>query len=207
MPERTRLTQQERDTVDALLPGEAWRKYDPTISDPVKFEFDTQALLADPAKYAGAYLSIGAKCPKTYFDALLAHTYSFFYPYSEYGVSGYYLQMGVGEEFYDWCDFERISSASLLPRVRASLTWRFGAKGAMQIPVVGYLFNMGAIIWLMLYFVLRDMYFGRWKRFAVGLLPVLLWGTFLLGPVMAGRYIYPFVCCLPVLASRAKEEV
>ena len=34
------------------------------------------------------------------------------------------------------------------------------------------------------------------------LLPVLLWGTFLLGPVMAGRYIYPFVCALPVLAAR-----
>ena len=33
-------------------------------------------------------------------------------------------------------------------------------------------------------------------------LPVLLFGTYLLGPVMQGRYIYPFVCCLPVLASR-----
>ena len=35
----------------------------------------------------------------------------------------------------------------------------------------------------------------------VTLLPMLLWGTFLLGPVMAGRYAYPFVCTLPVLAA------
>ena len=44
---------------------------------------------------------------------------------------------------------------------------------------------------------------------AVGtaLLPVLLWGTFLLGPVMAGRYIYPFVCALPVLAARPGRSV
>ena len=109
------------------------------------------------------------------------------------------------DQYYDWCDFERISSQSLLPRVLASLSWRFGAKGAMQIPVVGYLFNMGVIVWLMLYFPLREWYFGRMKGFAAALLPVLLWGTFLLGPVMAGRYIYPFVCCLPVLASHIEQ--
>ena len=79
---------------------------------------------------------------------------------------------------------------------------RFGAKGAMQIPVVGWLFNMGVIVWTMLFFALREMYWGRWRRFGTALLPVLLGGTFLLGPVMAGRYIYPFVCALPVLAAR-----
>ena len=28
----------------------------------------------------------------------------------------------------------------------------------------------------------------------------------IVGPVMAGRYIYPFVCILPVLASRPSGE-
>ena len=201
-----RLDAEEKQAIDELMPGDAWRLYDPTISDPVKFEFDTQRFLSDPGRYVKAYLSVAAKCPKAYFDALLMHTYSFFYPYGRYGVSGYYLQMGVSDQYYDWCDFERISSQSLLPRVLASLSWRFGAQGAMQIPVLGYAFNMGVIVWLMIFFMLREMYFGRWKSFAIALLPVLLWGTFLLGPVMAGRYIYPFVCCLPVLASRTNAE-
>ena len=201
-----RMTEEEKLAIDTLMPGESWRLYDPTISDPVKFEFNTEAFLSDPGKYAKVYLSVAKKCPKTFFDALLLHTYSFFYPYSEYGVSGYYLQMGVSDQYYDWCDFERISSQSLLPRVLASLSWRFGAKGAMQIPVVGYLFNMGVIVWLMLYFTLREWYFGRMKGLTAALLPVLLWGTFLLGPVMAGRYIYPFVCSLPVLASRNHDD-
>ena len=201
-----KLSEAEKAAIDELMPGDSWALYDPTISDPVKFEFDTAQLLSDPGKYAKVYLSAAAKCPKAYFDALLMHMYSFFYPYGEYGVSGYYLQMGVGDLYYDWCDFERISSQSLLPRVLASLSWRFGAQGAMQIPVVGYLFNMGVIVWLLLFFALRELYWGRWKQFAAALLPVLLWGTFLLGPVMAGRYIYPFVCCLPVLASRANAK-
>ena len=199
------LTQEEQQAIDELMPQESWRLYDPTISDPVKFEFDTERFLSDPGKYAKAYLSIGKKCPLAYFDALLAHTYSFWYPYRTYGVSGYYLQMGISDQYYDWCEFERISSQSLLPRVLASLSWRFGAQGAMQMPGIGYLFNMGVIVWVMLYFVIRDAYLGRWKAFACALLPVLLWGTFLLGPVMAGRYVYPFVCCLPVMASLVQE--
>ncbi len=200
-----RLTEEENTAIDELMPGQAWALYDPTISDPVKFEFDTERFLSDPGKYVKVYLSVAKKCPMAYFDALLKHTYSFWYPYQTYGVSGYYLQMGISDQYYDWCDFERISSQSLLPRVLASLSWRFGAQGAMQIPGVGILFNMGLIVWVMLYFVIRDAYQGRWKAFACALLPVLLWGTFLLGPVMAGRYIYPFVCCLPVMASPVKE--
>ena len=154
-------------------------------------------------KYVGVWLSVGKKCAGTYLDATMALTYPFFYPYREYRVSGYYVQMGMSDA-YDagWCDFDPPESRSLFPRALASLSWRFGAKGAMQIPVVGWLFNMGVIVWTMLFFALREMYWGRWRRFGTALLPVLLWGTFLLGPVMAGRYIYPFVCALPVLAAR-----
>ena len=65
---------------------------------------------------------------------------------------------------------------------------------------------MGVIIWALFFFVLRELYWGRWKRLGVFLLPVLLWGTFLLGPVMAGRYIYPFVCALPVAAGKPLDE-
>lgn len=196
-----RLTEEEHTAIDELMPGESWALYDPTISDPVKFEFDTQTFLSDPARYVEIYVSVGKKCPQAYLDAALKQTYSFWYPYARYAVSGYYLQMGITDEYYEWCDFERITDQSLLPRLRASLNWRFGAQGAMQIPGIGWLFNMGVIVWVMLYFVLREMYLGRWACFACALLPVLLWGTFLLGPVMAGRYIYPFVCCLPVLAA------
>lgn len=205
---RARLTQSERLSeeecaeIDALMPGEAWREYDPTISDPVKFAFDTERMKADPGGFLRLYVRVGLKCPKAYLDAVLALTMPFYYPYSRYMTSGYYLQMGIStEQIGQWCGFDWIASHSLFPRVLASLSWRFGAQGAMQIPVVGWLFNTGVIVWVMLALVLREAYFGRWRRFAVALLPVLLWGTYLLGPVMAGRYAYPFVCALPVLAA------
>lgn len=201
--ESEKLTEEEKTAIDALMPDEAWRLYDPTISDPVKFEFDTKTFRSNVGYYGGIWLSVGAKCPNVYLDALLMQTYSFFYPYSRYGVSGYYLQMGMSEAYDEsWCGFAPPSSRSFFPRVLASLSWRFGAQGAMQIPVIGWAFNMGLIVWTLFFFVLREMYAGRWKRFCVFLLPVLLWGTFLLGPVMAGRYIYPFVCVLPAAAGK-----
>ena len=202
-----KLNDEEKAAIDELMPGEAWRLYDPTVSDPVKFEFDTQAFRSNPKKYIGVWLSVGKKCAGTYLDATVALTYPFFYPYKEYRVSGYYVQMGMSEAYDEsWCDFDPPESQSLFLRVLASLSWRFGAKGAMQIPGLGWLFNTGVIVWVMLFFVLRELYWGRWMRFGVALLPVLLWGTFLLGPVMAGRYIYPFVCALPMLAARPERK-
>ena len=202
-----RLTQEECEAIDRIMPENSWQLYDPTISDPVKFEFDTAEFRRDMGHYAGVYLSVGQKCLDVYIDALLAHTVAFWYPYSEYRVSGYYLQMGTNaEQTESWCTFDWISQTSPLRRVLDALSWRFGARGAMQYPVIGYAFNMGVIVWVMLFFVLREMYAGRWGRFAVALLPVLLWGTFLLGPVMAGRYIYPFVSILPVLAARPRGK-
>ena len=81
-------------------------------------------------------------------------------------------------------------------------------QDAADIPLLRWVFNAGLVIWLMGLCVLHAMYAGRWKRFAVLLLPVLLWGTYLLGPVVQGRYVYPFVCLLPLMLAvcKTKEE-
>ena len=89
-------------------------------------------------------------------------------------------------------------------RFEAIRTWldaNVWATGARDIPVLRWVFNAGVVIWLMLLSVLFAMRRGDWARFAVLLLPVLLWGTYLLGPVMQGRYLYPFVCLLPLLLA------
>ena len=64
----------------------------------------------------------------------------------------------------------------------------------------------GVVIWLMLLSALFAMYTGNWKRFGILLLPVLLWGTYLLGPVTQGRYLYPFVCLLPLMLAVCKTR-
>ena len=82
------------------------------------------------------------------------------------------------------------------------------STGARDIPALRWVFNAGVVIWLMLLSALFAMYTGNWKRFGILLLPILLWGTYLLGPVMQGRYLYPFVCLLPLMLAvcKTKEE-
>ena len=207
LTEREKLTGEEKALIDDLLPYMAWKKYDPTVSDPVKFEFRTEKLREDPHKYARLCLSLLFKCPKCSLDAVLALTHAYLYPYRTYRVSGRYLQTGVTEVSYPgWGEEETITDASPFPALRNAIEWRFGAQGAMQIPVVGELFNLGLGVWVMLYGILRGFALGGAEHGIAGLLPLFLLGTFLLGPVMAGRYACAFFSTLPVLFTRTRTE-
>ncbi|MBQ9008270.1 MAG: hypothetical protein IJ088_02910 [Clostridia bacterium] len=200
------LSEEEINRIDTLMPGEAWRNYDATISDPVKFEMDGEAIRADMSGFFRLYLSVLVKCPDLCMDAFLDLTHAFLFPYQTYRVSGAYLQTDITDDYYDdWWTGERIHDMSLFPRARQALWWRFGAKGAMQWPI-GYLFNMGVLVWLCLFLSLRRMYLDEKGSAFVALLPLLLLGTYLLGPCMTARYVYPFVCILPVLAGGVKRK-
>ena len=89
--------------------------------------------------------------------------------------------------------------------VRDWLDEHIWSTGARDIPALRWVFNAGVVIWLMLLSALFAMYTGNWKRFGILLLPILLWGTYLLGPVMQGRYLYPFVWHAPVAVGRAER--
>ena len=202
--EREKLSDAEKEAVDDLMPQMIWKQYDPTVSDPVKFGFRTERLRENPQKYLAAYVSLLKKCPQSAFDAVLMLTHAWLYPCPVYRVSGYYLQTWVTQEDYTGWQGEHLSDGSPFPQLRQAVEWRFGAKGAMQIPLLGWCFNMGVIVWLTLFFALRG-FAEEGKAGLAGVLPLMLLATFLLGPVMAGRYIYPFVCALPVLAGRTRK--
>ena len=197
------LSEEEIEAIDAAMPSEAWSYYDPTISDPVKFAMDSSVIRENPKLYLKLYLSVLLKCPKESIDAFLLLTHGFLYPYQHYEMSNYYLQTGITVKYYDgWWTGEPIHTESPTPELRAAIEWRIGSKGAMQWPVIGYLFNIGVIIWIMLLLALKQMYFSRKDIALAALLPVFLLGTYLLGPCVAGRYVYPFVCLLPILAQK-----
>ena len=121
--------------------------------------------------------------------------------YIETGLAEYAVAPPFGQE-------ELLVQPRRFRAVREWLAANVWSNGAKDIPVLRWVMNAGVVIWLMLLAVLFAMYTGSWQRFAVLLLPVLLWGTYLLGPVIQGRYLYPFVCLLPLMlaACKAKEE-
>ena len=129
------------------------------------------------------------------------------YPYSQYRVAQSYIETGLQPGVVTApFGLPPMSQPARFEGVRRWMQDTIFATGADDIPVVRLLFNTGFIYWILLMIVLYELYSGRFERFALALLPVMLWGTLLLGPVMQGRYLYPFICILPLFAARSKRK-
>lgn len=201
--------EEERKQLDALIERQSYLQYDPTIADRVKNNIDVETLQADPAGAAAFWLRIGKRCPGIYLDAFLNTALPMLYPYRVYASTPDYIETGLAEyAVAPPFGQEEPVQPRRFRAVREWLAANVWSNGAKDIPVLRWVMNAGVVIWLMLLAVLFAMYTGSWQRFAVLLLPVLLWGTYLLGPVIQGRYLYPFVCLLPLMlaACKAKEE-
>lgn len=206
------FTKEDKADLDWFIGNGAYGLYDPTLADPVKNQISTRHVQEDPVRVLRLWLCVGLRQPGIYLDAFLNMALPFLYPYGTYHGTAEYIEMGTSPQAIT----EPFGQPELVqPRrfaeIRAFLDEHIFSTGADGIPVLRWVFNAGLVIWLMLLCVLHAMYRGDWAHVCVLMLPVLLWGTYLLGPVMQGRYLYPFVCILPVLcaglgARAASEE-
>lgn len=200
------FTEQESALLDELIADKAYNNYDPTISDAVKNALNEARFLEDPAQAARLWLSVGKKCPAVYFDAFLNQTLACMYPYTEYMHGFAYLDIGSGTALTAPFGLPRINPPARFEKARAWLHEHLFKNGADDNPVLRWIFNTGLVFWLLLAHVLYEVYCGSWQRVQLFLLPVLLWGTYLLGPIMYGRYLYPFICMLPLFVLRPKTN-
>ena len=187
--------------VDALYGSSTplYERYEPTLADPVKNYLDEALVLEKFGDLARMWARVGMQCPDVYLDAFLNLALPSLYPYSHYDVAQPYIETGLQPGVVT-APFGQ-PPMSQPGRFKAIRDWMYEhiySTGADDVPVIRYLFNTGFIFWLLLLFVLSDLYAGNYQRVLLCALPVLLWGTFLLGPVMQGRYLYPFICVLPL---------
>ncbi|MBQ7887205.1 MAG: hypothetical protein IJ313_09975, partial [Clostridia bacterium] len=195
--------------VDALYdtPEPLYTHYEPTLADPVKNYLDEALVLEKFGDLARMWASVGAKCPGVYLDAFLNLALPSLYPYSEYRVVQPYIETGLQPGVVT-APFGQppMTQPGRFAGIRDWMYEHIYSTGADDIPVVRWLFNTGFIFWLLLLMVLYELYAGNTVRFTLLVLPVLLWGTYLLGPVMQGRYLYPFICVLPLFVLRNEKD-
>ena len=179
--------------------------YEPTLADPVKNYLSETVVMDRFPALADMWMRVGAKCPGVYLDAFLNLALPSLYPYSAYRVAQPYIETGLQPGVVT-APFGQppMSQPSRFRGIRDWLYTHVFSTGADSVPVVRYLFNTGFIFWLLLLMVIYELYTANWTRFALLMLPVLLWGTYLLGPVMQGRYLYPFICVLPLFVLRRR---
>lgn len=197
--------EEEKAVLDAAFAPACYELYEPTLADPVKNRLDEQAVRENLDALNDVYVSVGKKRPDVYLDAFLNLALPSLYPYSAYRVAQPYIEVGIQPGGVLTGPFGQapLTQPGRFAAIREALKVWLYDTGADHIPGVRWFFNCGAVFWLLLALLLRTAYRGAWDRVAVLLLPALLWGTYLLGPVMQGRYLYPFVCALPLFACCA----
>ena len=201
------FAQEDLAVLEAVGLNELYQHYDPTIADGVKYRLDDDRLRANLPAFVKTWLSVGGRCPGVYAEAFLRLALPSLYPYRYWQVNARYAELGVRDDtLARLLDQVPVVQPERFAAARAWLQRNIGSTGSDHVPVMRWLFNTGGIFWLLLLLVLYDLYCGRFDRAAVCLLAVLLWGTYLLGPVMQGRYLYPFVCVLPLFVFRRRTE-
>ncbi|MDO4741442.1 MAG: DUF6020 family protein [Eubacteriales bacterium] len=195
--------------VDALY-GESdalYERYEPTLADPVKNYIDEELFKARLPQLAAMWASVGGKCPGVYLDAFLNLALPSLYPYSHYSVAQPYIETGLQPGVVT-APFGAppMTSPSRFAGLRAWLYDNIFSTGADHVPVLRLLFNTGAVYWLLLALFLKEMHRGAWRQMTMLALPLLLYATYLLGPVMQGRYLYPFICVLPLFVLRPAAD-
>lgn len=188
-------------------PETRYRRYDPTLSDPIKSRIDVQSMRENMGALAKLWIRIGIKCPGEYVDAFVSLALPSLYPYKNYKVTHLYLETGNDKALTAPFAAEPIQRPRRFAAIRQWLDEHLFADGANDIPVIRYLFNLGVLYWTLLLFMLYDVYAGRWERVGVLTLVLLLYATFLLGPIMQARYAYPFMCMLPLFVLRPQNHL
>lgn len=196
------FTEEDMEDLNWLIQNNAYVHYDATLADAVKNNLNQKGFQQDTTRALRLWISVGSRQPGLYIDAFLNTALPFLYPYGTYHGTARYIETGILDNGMtlkfgqpDFVQPRRFAA------IRDFLDEHIFGNGADDIPVLRWVFNAGLVIWLMLLCVLYAMYRGDWAHVSMLMLPVLLWGTYLLGPVMQGRYLYPFVCILPVLCA------
>lgn len=201
-----KLEPQELEVIDTVFAENLHTGYEPTISDPVKNRIDLEVFRDNLPAFLKTWMTVGTKCPKIYLEAFLNLALPSLYPYREYRVFQPYIELGGDVAMTSPFGLPPFVRPERFATIREWLYRNIYETGADDVPVIRWLFNIGLIFWLLLLLVLYDVYSGRWNRVLLCMLPVLLWGTYLLGPVMQGRYLYPFICMLPLFCFRRAED-
>ena len=197
------LNADEMEVVETVYQGWRFYQYEPTISDPIKNNLVDAIFEENLSGFLKAWISVGVKCPASYLDAFLNLALPSMYPYSKWNVASEYLEMGSdGDVLSGPFGAENLTQPECFAGIRRWLDEHLWETGAAEIPVIRWLFNTGAVYWLMMLLFLYDIYSGRRDRIRLELLIVLLWVPYLFGPVMQARYMYPFVCVLPLFVFR-----
>lgn len=194
------LSAEELACIGSFLPvSDIAHDYNPRFADPVKDHVDRNEGM-DARGFLMAWLRLGLHHPIDYLDAFLQLNLQSWLP----GIPTF---DSVAQRIYietesPSLDFYPHSYHSKAPALQSA--YREIAHGEVldRLPILGSVFSLWMPFWLLLttFAWLASRRSAR-REWLVVILPLLLWGTHLLGPVANMRYAFPLFTLYPLLAG------
>lgn len=177
-----------------------WENYDPTLSDPVKFKFNTQYFNDNKLEFIKIWIELFTKYPKDYIIATISNSYGYYYPEAKNTMASWatldHNNMGIKQT--------PVIKGEGVEEILVTAESR-------DIPVISLIFSIGAGVWLTIITLGYKIYKKEYKYILAYLPIIVLWLTLLASPAYCEyRYAYPIFLALPIYISMSfinrKEE-
>lgn len=187
------LTEEEIIVYETLFDEVAIEYYLPKISDVVKARFNMDEFNSNKEKYIRFYMEQGIKYPEIYVNSFLHNTYGFWYPLASLALDIH------GREGYFVCEsLPPATNNSMIPPIFEYYKMFENSFLVYGTSPVIVLFAPATYFWLLCFTLVYNMWQKK-KNVVWALLPVILiWFTFLLGPVALVRYVSFLFYLVPV---------
>ena len=193
------LSKNDIKVIDKVLGYETLAKrYNPTISDPVKNEFNKYTTKKELLAYLKVWFKCFFKHPLVYIEATLNNIYGYFSPQSTNWYIYYKYDTRITEDKLVNYHYNNLSSLRL---ILSSF-----AQGFPYIPLIGLISNIGFNTWLLLGLTTYSI-FKKKKEYLIVLSPLLISLLIcVVSPVNTYfRYAMPFIFTLIVTRLKNNE--
>lgn len=168
------------------IPESAIANY--SIADHLDLKFaSNEIMLRDQTKrFIKLFVKCGLMYPEDYLDQIGWMTMGYFNPLYAHVLGS------TTNVFYTPLDdqFMQIEHKNLLPIGSRLFDWMYYEDGRFQMPLFSFFYRPVIYVWMTFFAFAYGIYRKDKRRVALSLIPMLYFGTILLGPICQFRYIY-----------------
>lgn len=191
------LSEETKGVIDKYIPYDSIvSAYNPRFADPVKDLFQTEVYDQDSIGFYGLWFNLLCKYPDNYISAFLSLNLPYWYP-DACSIDDFSKRIYIETNIYQ-VDFYSFERQSKLPILLSFYEIVASYDAFKNVPLLSNIFSISTPIWVLvggLFVILLK----KERKGIIVLAPqLLLWFTYLAGPVSNFRYIFPIFILYPI---------
>ena len=193
------LTENQKDKILGVASDEIITNYYPEVSDSIIYYIYKPELIKNSREYLKLWLDIGKGNIPNYLNAWVILDYGYFYPdaiqkvytrngsYEKRSFSQNWFIIGIPE------NYDNIFSDL------TSLNINYSSGILQEIPIIKYVFSIGAFLWLFMFSISYSIYKRKRNFVYASVLISVLLTTYVLGPLVMLRYYLILFYAFPII--------